>query len=183
MSEHRKLSGDKADRRMQKQTDRPDFLSFILKHNETEKGMSLAEIKEGAAVFILAGSETVSLPNSIRWGSILMHSVLLDGFATHRPYLSITSKSIRPCKTDYRNSKCLQDPRRNDTSQISGDGIPARLFGGRFKDVSSGTRYALLTYMTHPFSSSFWASLAVPDSWFPAIITILACCISLSRSR
>jgi cytochrome P450 len=60
-ADHRKYSADKADRRMQLQTDRPDFMSYILKHNETEKGMTLAEIREGASVFILAGSETVSL--------------------------------------------------------------------------------------------------------------------------
>jgi aspirochlorine biosynthesis cytochrome P450 monooxygenase len=45
---------------MAKETDRPDFISYILKHNETEKGMTPAEIRESAAEFVLAGSETVS---------------------------------------------------------------------------------------------------------------------------
>lgn len=64
-ADHRKFSADKADRRMKLQTDRPDFMSYILKHNETEKGMTPAEIREGASVFILAGSETVSSPHTM----------------------------------------------------------------------------------------------------------------------
>lgn len=138
---HRKYSADKADRRMQLQTDRPDFMSYILKHNETEKGMSPAEIREGASVFILAGSETVSLLHTMDQGSLLMNIVFLDGFPAHRSHLSTTSKSTCTCQAFCRDSRYLQDSGRNDTSQVSRNGIPTRLFGRRLKNVSSGTGY------------------------------------------
>lgn len=56
---HRQLSAEKAERRMATKTDRPDFMTYILKYNETEKGMTAEEIKANAGVLIIAGSETV----------------------------------------------------------------------------------------------------------------------------
>ncbi|APA13853.1 hypothetical protein SS1G_13957 [Sclerotinia sclerotiorum 1980 UF-70] len=60
--EHRKLSGEKAERRMDSKQERPDFMSYILKHNDTEKGMTRDEIRENANILIIAGSETVLHP-------------------------------------------------------------------------------------------------------------------------
>ncbi|KAI9875449.1 MAG: hypothetical protein M1830_008463 [Pleopsidium flavum] len=42
-----------------KEVDRPDFISYILRHND-EKGMSEAEILSSAATLIIAGSETTA---------------------------------------------------------------------------------------------------------------------------
>ncbi|KAI3325720.1 isotrichodermin C-15 hydroxylase [Xylariaceae sp. AK1471] len=50
-----------AQRRMSQTTDRPDFMSYMLKHNEDEgKGMSKAELEMAASIFIIAGSETTA---------------------------------------------------------------------------------------------------------------------------
>jgi cytochrome P450 len=57
--QHRKLSAEKAERRMATDTDRPDFMTYIMRHNETEKGMTPDEMKENASILIIAGSETV----------------------------------------------------------------------------------------------------------------------------
>lgn len=54
------LSVEKVARRLQRQTDRPDFMSYILKHNKGRSGLSIAEIEANAATFVLAGSETTS---------------------------------------------------------------------------------------------------------------------------
>lgn len=54
------LSAAKVNRRMEEETNRPDFISYILKHNETEKGMTKAEIETNANVLIIAGSETIA---------------------------------------------------------------------------------------------------------------------------
>ncbi|RJE25501.1 Cytochrome p450 [Aspergillus sclerotialis] len=54
------LSVEKVARRLQRQTDRPDFMSYILKHNKGRYGLSTAEIEANAATFVLAGSETTS---------------------------------------------------------------------------------------------------------------------------
>jgi len=57
---HKEMAREKATRRMNRVTDRPDFMSYIMKNNDTEKGMSTPEIRENASLLILAGSETVS---------------------------------------------------------------------------------------------------------------------------
>lgn len=54
------LSADKVNRRIAQTTSRPDFISYILRHNETEKGMTKAEIDLNANVLIGAGSETTA---------------------------------------------------------------------------------------------------------------------------
>jgi len=56
---HTKFSSDLADKRMAMVTDRPDFMSFILKYND-EKGLSIPEIRSNSNVLIPGGSETTS---------------------------------------------------------------------------------------------------------------------------
>ncbi|EAW10448.1 cytochrome P450 [Aspergillus clavatus NRRL 1] len=51
---------DKVDRRLQRQTDRPDFISYILRNKDDESRMSREEIDANAATFVLAGSETTA---------------------------------------------------------------------------------------------------------------------------
>ncbi|KAH8202933.1 hypothetical protein TruAng_002879 [Truncatella angustata] len=65
MMEHRQgalaFGAEAVHRRLARQTDRPDFMSYILKHNGEEgKGMSQAEIEMAAITFIVAGSETTA---------------------------------------------------------------------------------------------------------------------------
>ncbi|EXJ87189.1 hypothetical protein A1O3_04148 [Capronia epimyces CBS 606.96] len=57
---HSAFSKSLADKRMAMKTDRPDFMSFILKHNETEKALTVPEIRSNVNVLIPGGSETTS---------------------------------------------------------------------------------------------------------------------------
>ncbi|KAE9370978.1 cytochrome P450 monooxygenase-like protein [Stipitochalara longipes BDJ] len=54
---HEEYSRDKSSRRLDKQTDRRDFISYILRHND-EKGMTREEIIKTSGLLIVAGSET-----------------------------------------------------------------------------------------------------------------------------
>ena len=56
---HIKMSIEKVERRMETVTDRPDFMSYILRHNDKE-GMTKHEIHHNASTLILAGSETTA---------------------------------------------------------------------------------------------------------------------------
>lgn len=65
-----RLAREKVDRRIETQTTRPDFLSYILKHNEGKEhgGMTREEIHNNAATMISAGSEmTATLLTGAIW--------------------------------------------------------------------------------------------------------------------
>ncbi|KAI9168043.1 Cytochrome P455 monooxygenase [Paramyrothecium foliicola] len=60
MEEHEALTKATVMRRLQSgNTDRADFMSYILRHND-EKGMTEGEIVENSGLFIIAGSETTA---------------------------------------------------------------------------------------------------------------------------
>ncbi|KAL1872141.1 hypothetical protein Plec18167_006744 [Paecilomyces lecythidis] len=50
---------DKIEKRIDQKTDRPDFMSYVLRHND-EKGMSREEIQETFNVLMIAGFETTA---------------------------------------------------------------------------------------------------------------------------
>lgn len=54
------LTEAKVKSRIQKGSDRPDFLSNVLKHDGTEKGMTVDELVSNSYVLIIAGSETTA---------------------------------------------------------------------------------------------------------------------------
>lgn len=54
------LTEAKVRSRIQKGDSRPDFLSSVLKHNGTQKGMSVDELVSNSYVLIIAGSETTA---------------------------------------------------------------------------------------------------------------------------
>ncbi|OCK76204.1 benzoate 4-monooxygenase cytochrome P450 [Lepidopterella palustris CBS 459.81] len=56
---HTKFSSDLADKRMAMVTDRPDFMSFLLKYND-EKGLTVPEIRSNSNVLMHGGSETTA---------------------------------------------------------------------------------------------------------------------------
>ena len=58
-TQHAQYSAQAANGRMALETDRKDFMSYILRHND-EKGMTLSEIKQTSKVLVLAGSETTA---------------------------------------------------------------------------------------------------------------------------
>lgn len=57
---HMELCKEKANKRLAATTDRPDIMSYIIKHNEKETGMSLEEIQAQSYVIIIGGSETTA---------------------------------------------------------------------------------------------------------------------------
>lgn len=52
---HLRSVSENVDQRLAEKPDRPDFLSYILRHND-EKGMTIPELKANASLFIGAGS-------------------------------------------------------------------------------------------------------------------------------
>lgn len=58
-ADHYRLSKEMVTRRLDMDTTRPDFISYILKYND-ERGMSRSEIEVNAALLIAAGSETTA---------------------------------------------------------------------------------------------------------------------------
>jgi cytochrome P450 len=59
LQHHKELATEKVERRMAIETDRPDFMTYILKQKDAESGMTRGEIHENANILIIAGSETV----------------------------------------------------------------------------------------------------------------------------
>ena len=57
--EHVAMTKEKVNQRLEQKTARPDFMSYILRHND-EKGMTVEEIQANARVLIIAGSETTA---------------------------------------------------------------------------------------------------------------------------
>ena len=58
--EHVELCKRQANKRLAEKTDRPDFMSYIIQHNNKETGMSVAEIQANAYIIIIGGSETTA---------------------------------------------------------------------------------------------------------------------------
>ncbi|KAB8292426.1 hypothetical protein EYC80_008152 [Monilinia laxa] len=57
---HQALTDEKVQARLERKTDRKDFITYILRHNDTETGMSVSGIKSTSGVLLLAGSETTA---------------------------------------------------------------------------------------------------------------------------
>ncbi|KAI0188626.1 isotrichodermin C-15 hydroxylase [Xylaria flabelliformis] len=89
-------------RRLAQQTERPDFMSYMLRHSDDEgKGMSRAEIDMAAITFIFAGSETTA--------TMITGTVYL--LVTNPSVLSKLTESIRsnfPNESDLTNSRLKQ---------------------------------------------------------------------------
>ena len=57
--QHAQYSAQAASKRIMMETDRKDFMSYILRHKD-KKGMTLSEVKQTSKVLVLAGSETTA---------------------------------------------------------------------------------------------------------------------------
>ncbi|CAI6306923.1 unnamed protein product [Periconia digitata] len=56
---NREFAVERTQRRIERETDRKDFMSYILQHNgEADKGMTRPEMDRNSAILIIAGSET-----------------------------------------------------------------------------------------------------------------------------
>ena len=56
-SAHKQLAAEKLERRMNAETVRPDFMSYIMAHNDSKSGMTQEEIVSAAETFISAGGD------------------------------------------------------------------------------------------------------------------------------
>lgn len=76
MSQHAQWASERIDQRMQQKTDRPDFLTYLLRNNG-ENGMTRGEIDSTATLLILAGSDTSALTcSSSTWFALKNPSVI-----------------------------------------------------------------------------------------------------------
>ena len=67
-TDHERMATEKVERRIETATSRPDFLHYILAHNDDKGGMTREEIHRNAAIFINAGSETTATSlNGATW--------------------------------------------------------------------------------------------------------------------
>jgi cytochrome P450 len=57
---HMQLAVAQANKRLALKTDRPDIMSYIIKHNGKASGMSVEEIQANSYVIIIGGSETIA---------------------------------------------------------------------------------------------------------------------------
>jgi len=58
--QHFQLTKEKIEARLSKSNERPDFFGNILKHKDTEKGLSFGEMITNGSTLIIAGSETTA---------------------------------------------------------------------------------------------------------------------------
>ncbi|KAL9631419.1 MAG: hypothetical protein Q9204_004235, partial [Flavoplaca sp. TL-2023a] len=75
---HDRMSREKVERRLEKTTDGPDFMSYILRHNGTKGSMSREEMHVNAATFIAAGSETTATLLAGAVWSLLRNPTYMD---------------------------------------------------------------------------------------------------------
>ncbi|TEY39982.1 hypothetical protein BOTCAL_0444g00040 [Botryotinia calthae] len=103
LQHHEQLAKEKAYRRLDTPRDKPDFMSYIIKHNDTEKGMTREEIGANASILIIAGSETTaSLLNGLtcyllRFPTALQN-LALELRSTFQTQEDITLHALASCK-------------------------------------------------------------------------------------
>ncbi|QSZ32535.1 hypothetical protein DSL72_002113 [Monilinia vaccinii-corymbosi] len=103
IQKHWKLSQEKAYRRIDTPRDKPDFVSYILKYNDTEKGMSREEIGANASILILAGSETTaSILNGVTYHLLqcptILQNLTLELRSTFKNQEELTLLALARCK-------------------------------------------------------------------------------------
>ncbi|KAM3070596.1 hypothetical protein ACMFMF_008049 [Clarireedia jacksonii] len=103
LEHHIELAREKAERRMATETDRPDFMSYILRYNDEDNGMTPEEIKENANVLIGAGSETTaSLLNGVTYfllqNPTILHNLTVELRSTFKSPTELTLQSLASCK-------------------------------------------------------------------------------------
>ncbi|RDW59469.1 hypothetical protein BP6252_12556 [Coleophoma cylindrospora] len=146
-------------------TPKKDFMSYILRHNDNEKGMSQAELYGTADILIIAGSETTA--------------TLLSGLSY---YLARNPESWDRLKTEVRGAfssedeitmrstnalpylhACLEEGLRINPPAVE---TPPRFSPGDTIDgkyVAKGTRIIIHQWATHHRARNF----AKPDEFIP----------------
>ena len=87
--DHARFAYDKTVKGVNDKVDHLDFVSYMLKNND-KNGMADDELKENAAILIVAGSETVSvklLSSALALAQILLQQQLEASTPSHTLYL------------------------------------------------------------------------------------------------
>ncbi|TGO86082.1 hypothetical protein BPOR_0337g00070 [Botrytis porri] len=100
---HSQLAREKAFRRLDTPRDVPDFMSYIIKHNDTNKGMTREEIGGNASILIIAGSETTAtLLNGLTYFLLRTPTVLqnltIELRTTFQTQKDLTLHALAACK-------------------------------------------------------------------------------------
>ncbi|APA13827.1 hypothetical protein SS1G_13923 [Sclerotinia sclerotiorum 1980 UF-70] len=169
---HQELTHSKVAERLEQKTERKDFMTYILRNNDTENGMSVPEIKATAGVLLLAGSETTATLLSA-----VTYYLLKEGNE------EILAKLTREIRTSFENEEeihmgsvnklkyqlaVLEEAMRifppapsGGPRIVPGDG---QWVGGYW--VPGGTNISCLAYASHRHSLNFTNPNAfIPERW------------------
>ncbi|KAL9005678.1 MAG: hypothetical protein Q9188_001537 [Gyalolechia gomerana] len=98
--QHYKMAQEKVNRRLDKSTSRPDFISYITRHNGTKGSMSREEIQLNSGVFIVGGSETTATLLCGAVWSLLHTPIYLDKLQSEIRSRFSTAEDIQLKNTD-----------------------------------------------------------------------------------
>ena len=99
INDHWQYTAEKLTQRLVLETERPDFLSPILKNNTDEKGISRDEKQSNAVLFVVAGSESIATNLSGATWHLLrrpetMKKLIEEIHSTFQNELEITAQSV-----------------------------------------------------------------------------------------
>ncbi|PGH01470.1 hypothetical protein AJ79_07908 [Helicocarpus griseus UAMH5409] len=160
------FSKEKVHRRLALQTTRPDFMTYILKHND-EKGMSIEEIEANANILIVAGSETTASLLSGCTFFLLTHPKVYQKFVDeirgafqHEADITVQSVSKLPYVLAVLDESLRMYP---PTPNVLPRSVPqgGAIIDGKF--VPEGTSVSMAYYATFRSESNF----AKPDCFIP----------------
>ncbi|KAA8564239.1 hypothetical protein EYC84_011185 [Monilinia fructicola] len=167
---HKQLAREKAYRRLDTPRDKPDFMSYILKHNETEKGMTREEIGNNASILIIAGSETTaSLLNGLTYhllqSSTILQNLTLELRTLFKHQEDLTLHALASCK--YLNAVLeeglrMYPPVPSTLSRVVPEG--GSIVSGRY--VPEGVSVGVNQWSAHFSSSNFHLPYEFhPERW------------------
>ncbi|KAH7306093.1 cytochrome P450 [Rhexocercosporidium sp. MPI-PUGE-AT-0058] len=170
-AKHVAFTTEKVEKRMAQGDARPDFMSYVLRHNDKETGMSKEEIIPTFAVLILAGSETtatllsvvtyclLSNPQSMKK---LVHEIRTT-FEAEDEITQISVGKLRYQSAVLEEALRIQPPTPMGLPRVvtksGGDTI-----GGHW--IPQGTTVIVSTYATNR-SATNWtdAEKFIPERW------------------
>jgi len=99
---HQDLTSQRTLARIERKTDRSDFMTYIMRHND-ERGMSVGEIEASANAIIIAGSETTAtLLSGVTWYLLknpkVMQKLVTEIRTTFKEDKAITLISVQNLK-------------------------------------------------------------------------------------
>ncbi|KXJ89060.1 cytochrome P450 [Microdochium bolleyi] len=170
--EHFKHSADRVDRRLQEQTNRPDFWSFVVSKDEAGERLSLGEMHSNAELFMLAGTETsATLLSGLLFQLCSeprkLHVLVAEIRGSHSSIDDMTFESL--ARLPYLNA-CIKEGLRIYPPVPSG--APRIVPDGGLSIVDqwvpAKTRVVLTQYAAHRSPANFAEpETFAPERWLP----------------